>query len=67
MVTLIATETNRGRCAILQERDKRDIHGCSVVTDDRGELYEAYRPADAGNPAEKSVAADKNVPAPCAE
>lgn len=61
-VALIATETNRGRCAVLQEGDKRDVHGGSVVADDRGELYKAYRTADAGNPAGKG-AADKDIPA----
>jgi hypothetical protein len=61
-VALIAAETNRGRCAVLLERDKRDIHGRSIFADDRSELYKAHRTTHAGNPAGKG-ATDKDIPA----
>ncbi len=61
-VALIATKTNRGRCAVLLERYKRDIHGRSIFADDRSELYKAHRTTHAGNPAGKG-ATDEDISA----
>ena len=59
---LIAAKTDRRRSPGLQEGDKRYLHRRPIVTNNRTELYNTNRTADAGGRARKG-ATEENVSA----
>jgi hypothetical protein len=62
VAALIAAKSNKGRSSVLQEGDKRDLDGGSIVTDDGTKLHNTDQTANRGEAAGGS-AADENVAA----